>query len=758
MTERFGRVLLDKRWLFLIAALLFFAVSVVGLGKLRMVTDPRTFFDKKDPMMVALNELEDTYSRMEGVTFVVVPKDGDIFTKDALSAIDWLTRKGWTLPYSSRVDSIANYQHTSAVGDDLMVEPLYDEAEQLSDERLKEIREIALNEPSLAGLSVAKRGHVATVNVLTTRPNSSGPEGAETVAATRAVAEEFKTLYPNIELMLAGTLMFDDAFLEEANRDMTVLIPAMFLLMIVVTYASLRSVAGTVGTVIVIVAAAATGMGLSGWLDIPVGDVASLAPTITLTLAVADSIHILATIMQQMREGKEKRAAIEESLRVNMQPVFLTSITTTLGFLSMNFSSSPVFHDLGNMVALGVMAAWGYSIILLPPLILLLPLKPPKEKKNSRLADMIGDMVVHKRRPLLIFMGVLIILFISGISRIELNDNFMKYISEESPTRQSAEFMEEHLNGADILEYSINAKGENGITDPEYLQNLEKFEKWLLAQPNVTHVTTINSIMKRLNKSMHGDEEAWYKVPANKQLAAQYLLLYEMSLPFGLDLTTQTNLDKSASRVTVYIEDSSTALLTGIELKAEAWMAENLPEYMRAKTAGLSIMFANLSMQNVRSMLFGTGSALLLISGILIIAFRSFKMGLISLIPNLVPALMAFGLWGFVMGQVGLAAAIVAAMTLGIVVDDTVHFLSKYLRARRELNLPPEEAVRYSFHTVGAAIMITSAILVFGFGLLASSGFLINSQMGLLTAITIGFALLADFLFLPPFLIKMEEK
>jgi len=168
-------------------------------------------------------------------------------------------------------------------------------------------------------------------------------------------------------------------------------------------------------------------------------------------------------------------------------------------------------------------------------------------------------------------------------------------------------------------------------------------------------------------------------------------------------------------------------------------------------------MFAHIGTRNIRSMLTGTTVALVVISFILIIALRSVKIGLVSLIPNLVPAAMGFGLWGLLVGEVGLALSVVTGMTLGIVVDDTVHFLSKYLRARREQHLNSHDAVRYAFSTVGMALWVTSLVLVAGFLVLTQSAFKLNSDMGLLTAITIAFALAADFLFLPPLLMKVDK-
>jgi predicted RND superfamily exporter protein len=168
-------------------------------------------------------------------------------------------------------------------------------------------------------------------------------------------------------------------------------------------------------------------------------------------------------------------------------------------------------------------------------------------------------------------------------------------------------------------------------------------------------------------------------------------------------------------------------------------------------------MFAYIGQRNIRSMLTGTTVALVLISLVLVVALRSLKIGLVSMVPNLAPAAMAFGLWGMLVGQVGLGLSVVTGMTLGIVVDDTVHFLSKYLRARREQNLDSADAVRYAFSTVGMALWVTSLVLVAGFMVLSQSSFKMNSEMGLLTAVTISFALLADFLFLPPLLMRIDK-
>ena len=257
---------------------------------------------------------------------------------------------------------------------------------------------------------------------------------------------------------------------------------------------------------------------------------------------------------------------------------------------------------------------------------------------------------------------------------------------------------------------------------------------------------------------MHADEPSWYRLPEERELAAQYLLLYEMSLPYGLDLSNQINIDKSATRMTVLLHNMTTKTVLQLERKAQQWMRDNLPVALHNEGASPTIMFSNIGERNIKSMLIGTTLALVLISLILVFALRSFKIGLLSLVPNLIPAALAFGVWGIAVGQVGLALSVVTGMTLGIVVDDTVHFLSKYLRARREKGLSSQDAVRYAFNTVGLALVVTSLVLIAGFLVLTFSAFALNSNMAFMTAVTIIFALLADFLLLPPILMAFDGK
>jgi len=483
------------------------------------------------------------------------------------------------------------------------------------------------------------------------------------------------------------------------------------------------------------------------------------APTLILTLAVADSIHLLATMFQQMGQGLSKKQAIAESVRINMQPVFLTSVTTSIGFMSMNFSDAPPFRDLGNIVAMGVVAAFFYSVLLLPALMAVLPVKAKVKGQGGqcRSCDWLADFVVKHQRRLFWFTLALVALLGAGNLRIELNDDFVEYFDQSYDIRQSTDFVKANLRGFEIIEYSLDAGESGGISEPAYLRQLDEFAAWYEDQPNVTSVSTLTKTMKQLNKNMHGDDPAYYRLPESRELAAQYLLLYEMSLPFGHDLNNMLNVDKSATRMIVLFKKATSRELREQDARARQWLQQNAPS-MFTYGSGLSIIWAHISKRNINAMLGASLGALVLISLILVVALKDVKLGLLSLIPNLAPALVGFGAWGLIKGRVGLGLSVVVAMTLGIVVDDTVHFMTKYLRARREHGMPGHEAVRYAFHSVGTAMWVTTVALTAGFLVLSLSGYTMNSEMGLLTAVTICFALLLDFLFLPVLLMKLDER
>nr|VFK15888.1 MAG: hypothetical protein BECKLPF1236B_GA0070989_108514 [Candidatus Kentron sp. LPFa] len=761
MEQRFSAWVMRRRWWFLVLAPIMVLALASGLGGITFKTDYRVFFSEDNPQLMAFDEIENTYTQNDNVVFLLVPRNGEVFTRETLAALERLTEMAWQLPYSLRVDSITNFQHTEARGDDLIVRRLVDNAEEMSDAEIERVREIALAEPLVVKRLAPEDARVTIVNVTIQLPRiDETREGPEVVMAARETAREIRALYPHLDVHLSGIVIMNHAFYESAMNDMRSLIPMSFAVMVVALMLLLRGAGGTFATSLIIFMSILAGMGVGAYSGIFLTPPSSVSPIIILTMAIANSVHILVIFYHELRStsGAARIDAMQESLRINLQPIFLTSLTTIIGFLSLNFSDVPPFRDLGNLVAMGVGASFLLSVTFLPALMTLLPVHARRIETNGGIMDRFGDFVVRHRHWLFWSMGGVVIVLIAFIPRNELNDVFVRYFDESIDFRRDADLLDEHLGGLYRVDYSLDTGKSNGIHEPAFLGEAEAFVDWLRERPEITHVNSVTDIFKRLNKDLHGGDPDWYRLPAKRDFAAQCLLLYEMSLPYGLDLNNQINVDKSAILVTVSTRVLSTKKLLALDEDARQWLSDNAPTLHRIQEgAGPTMMFAHIGARNIRSMLFATVLALALISVILIATLRSLKIGFTSMVPNLVPAGMAFGVWGMLVGEIGLALSITISMTLGIVVDDTIHFLSKYLRARREAKLPPEGAVRYAFSHVGMALMITSLALIAGFLVLTLSSFYLNSSMGMMTAMVLFMALVADFLFLPPLLMRIER-
>ena len=764
--SRLGDWVIGLRWPIIAVTLVLAGIAAGGTSFLEFSADYRIYFSRDNPQLLAYEAMENTYGKSGNVFFAVVPEDRDATSALALEATAWLTEQSWMIPYATRVDSITNFQHTTADGDDILVLDLVDEDARGDASERSRIRAIALAEPRLAGRLIARDSGVSGIDVTVQLPDEDEMIGGVRVAEfARGLADQVRERFPGIDVRVTGLVIFNQAFMDVSLGDLQMLVPASFAAMTLMLVVLTGGFSGTFAIMLVVALSVMTAVGLGGWVGLPMTAPSAVAPIVVLTVAIANCVHIFSTLVHSMQSrtpadrssGALKRDAIVESVRVNLQPVFLASLTTALGFLSMNFSEVPPFRQLGTFVAFGVGAAFVFSVTTLPALLSLLPVRvrAGRLRRDAAMAAL-GEFVVRRRRELLWGSGVIVVVLVASVPRNELNDVFLHYFDESIEFRRDADFTVENLTGIYTMEYSLASGMPGGISDPAYLSDVAAFAEWYREQPETIHVNVITDTFRRLNMSMNGDDPDEYRLPASRDLAAQYLLLYEMSLPFGLDLNNQIDVDKSATRMTAATQTLSSNEVIALDRRALQWLADSAPNIVRPESAGGTLMFAHFGRRNIVAMLVGTTIALVGISFVLIFVLRSLRLGLASLVPNLVPGALGFGIWGLVDGNVGASLSMVTAMTLGIVVDDTVHFLSKYRRARRELGCSSPDAVRVAFRTVGRALLTTSLVLVTGFVVVSLSSFELNSGMGKLTALVIALALMADFFILPPLLMKVD--
>jgi predicted RND superfamily exporter protein len=745
-------------WITILVVVAIAVAASYGGKNLYFRGDYKVFFDQDFPQLVAHEEMQRIFNKNDNVSIIVVPKEGTVFTEPMMAQLKELTDEAWQTPFSSRVDSVTNYQYTWAEEDDLVVEDLILDLESIDQALVTRTREISTVEPNLVNSLVSPDGKVAVVNITIQLPDQKN-NTAEVIQVTefaRQLTDSFAAKYQSADFYHTGVILMNYSFATEGQKDMSTLVPGMFLLIILMLTVLLRSITGMLMTLAVIFLTVTATMGTGGWFGYFLSTGTINVPIVVMTLAVADCVHLVASTQFAMRQGKSRKEAVAFAMDLNLMPVFITSATTAIGFLTLMFSESPVLADFGEMSAVGVMLAFFLSVTLLPALMVIIPMRVKVSPEHHGAMEKLADWVIKHNKIILPVSSAVMLFFACLVPLNELNDEATKYFDTSTEFRQSVDKQEETISGMSSISWGLYSGEENGINNPKFTQVISDFSDWLRVQPETDHVMTISDTLKRLSKSMNGDNEDFYRLPKDRELTAQYLLMYEMSLPYGLDLNNQLNIDKSSTRIVSTLKNLGSKEYVAMELRAMEWFALNAPQ-VRMTASSPTLMFAHIGETNMDSMIISMTVAMFLISILLIFALRSFRLGMISLIPNIGPAAVGFGIWALISGEINLGLSIVVSMTLGIIVDDTVHFLSKYQRARND-GQNAEQAIRYAFSSVGRAMTITTLVLCTGFSLLTLSAFRMNADMGMATSIIIFVALVVDFLFLPAFLLLADKR
>ena len=380
---RFAEWVVVYRWQIIAATAILVLFATAGGLFLKFSTDYRIFFSEDNPELQALESLENTYGKSDNVLFIIVPGDGDDTSERALEASVWLTEQAWQTPHSTRVDSIANFQHTTADGDDLDVRDLVDSAVLGDADERARIRAVALADPRLAGGLIARDGGVSAVNVAVEMAAEDQTARVPEIAEfARDLAAKVEERFPGIDVRLVGPVMVNQVFTEASVSSQMIFLPVSMAIMALVFAALTRRFSGVMVTGFVICSSLAAAMGLGGWAGLPLSAPTAPAPTIVLMIVVANCVHLMVTLLQRMQAGNSKDAAIIESVRVNLYPVLLASATTALGFLAMNFSEVPPHRHLGTFVAFGIIASFLLSVTFLPALLSVMPMPAPNAEEG----------------------------------------------------------------------------------------------------------------------------------------------------------------------------------------------------------------------------------------------------------------------------------------------------------------------------------------------------------------------------------------
>ncbi|MCG6904401.1 MAG: MMPL family transporter [Rhodobacter sp.] len=750
-SHRIAGLILRHNRALAVALAVVMAVLIAGIPMLRFSADNRAFFGKDNAEFQDLQALDATYSGASGLLVMVIPPEGAAFAPDTLTALRAMTEEAWLIPNVLRVDSAVNHSHTRASADEIIVEPLLPEDGAITQTDAARFREQAMASDALRDRLVAGDGRAFGIGVQVVLPGERDAGRNETTDALTGLVARWRSEYPGFEFRYTGGILGGLALVEAAKADLTTLVPLAFVAVVAMLSVMLRSVAGVLGSMLVVVSGTLATLGIAGWSGVILTAGTAISPLSVMVLVAASCIHMMLSWMRAHQAGAAD--AVETALADNLGAITVTTLTTAVGFLCLNFAQSPPLREMGNIIAFGLMFGLAAIFVILPLALARAGRGAGRVLISDGAMRVLAGFVQRHHRLWLWMFPLAILLAISGVLRIGFDDNLVRYFDDRFEFRRNADAIDARLTGLDDLSYSFTAPG-GSVFAPAFLRDIDRFQNWLGAQPGVVSVTSITDALKGLNRAMNGDAPGEYRIADSAEANAQLMMFYELSLPQGMDLNRMISVNRDQTRVNAILRTSHSREIRDLADASEAWLAANAPQ-IATRAAGVSVGFARIAQRNNRQMLVGLAVVLVLVSATMMVALRSVTMGAISLAPNLVPAALAFGLWGYTFGDVNLGSTVVTTMTFGIVVDDTVHFLMHYLR-RRRAGMAAETAMQDTFSVVGAAIIITTLALIVGFAIMALSGFVINQHIGALTVFVVGFAVLADLLFLPALLLAFK--
>ena len=757
-TETFAEKIIQYRYLSILFCLVLLIASFRGVSGIAFSPDMEQFFPEDYPISENHAHIEDTFYSSDSVIIAIGVDEGTVFNPRILNLIEEITDKAWSTPHSIRVDSLSNFSFVRAEVDDLIVEPFIEESLEWDQKKINERSTLIEKEEQAYGTILSKDKKTTFINISIDAPRDDvEKEYAESMEHIFAFMDPLKKEYPEADMRYAGIVYIEYLSPLIVKAEMPILIPTLLFVILLSLFILLRNVVAVISSLVVIVFSVVTAVGILGHFNSTVSQPFLMVPILVATLAVADCVHLFNVYFQSKLE-KNAKDSIIKSLRLNLEPLLLTSLTTSIGFLCLNLAPIPALRVVANGIVIGVVAAFVFSIFFLAPLMSFFNVKASSQIENqTKLSKRVGQFSLKNRKKIIWLVPLFSAFLMSFIPLNETKDNPMEFYSERfTSVAEDTKWLAKRLGGTFLVTYEYVS--EDLVSDPEYLRQLDEFTTWLENQDEVLSVNSLSKIIKNLNRTLNGDDQSWYIIPQDSELVAQYLFFYEMSLPFGLDLTSTINQERTSTKVTVSLKE--------IDSKAFIEFYDRVDDY-----ASLSIVSGNLSggggtrsVMAFMGMLLAEQLIYALIIGFIVITlaialfYKSLSAGLITAIPNILPIGVAFGIWGIFSSNVSMLVSLGIGCTLGIVVDFSVHFLSKYLYARRSLSLSAEESVLYAFETVGFPLTIMTVSLCMGFAVLFLASFMPLRGFAGITMISFVAALIIDLLLFPAVLIAWDGK
>jgi len=745
------------KWAIVIIVPLIVLLLASSLKHLEIDGSYRIWFEKDSQTLTDYDKFRNEFSNDDGIVIVFKDENG-IFNKKALGSIQRITEALWEMPHIDRVDSITNYQHVHSEADkpdDVLVDDfIVEDLAEATPSYLEERKKIATSDSIIVDRFISKDASTTMIFArLEANANEDGDISAEMMGYLKKIIdpEEAKTGY---KFWLNGGPPMTQAFVDIAGHDAMVFTPLVFLASMILLFMLFRRVSGALVPLAVVLFTFLSVLAVQTLLGYKLNNFTANIPVFIVAIGIADAVHIYSLWLMNKKEGLENKEAVAHSLKKNFLPILLTSATTTVGFSTLAISDIVPVATLGIATASGAVLAFVISILWMPAVLLLLkkPIKGANTEKKVFKSYGYGDFIVNNDKKIVIVGTLIVALLGLGLLFVKVDSNTIKYFDKEVEIRKSSEFTMDNLTGSMSYILIADSGKSDGIKDPAFLRTVEKFydDYQLMFPTDVRHVSSLLDTIKRYNKIMNEKEV----IPESRELVAQYLLLYSMGLPQGMEITDQMDFEQRKLRITVLTNIvDNTKDMKMINFAKEWWAKTPYDMTLTGQTA----MYAYMAKDVTATLIYSLSLTILIVSIMMLLIFKRLKILWILLLPNLLPVILVIGVMGWLGLTIDMGVAIAGAIIIGVAVDDTIHFLVKYFDARKR-GLSMSDTFDEVLHYAGRAILFTTIVLALSFSVFAFSTFTPNQNFGVVTAIALVLALIIDLLYLPALLHMADKK
>ena len=743
--HKFADFVIDNPRLVTFFIFILVIAAVFPASKIRTDFDLENFYPKTDPTVQSYQLLEKEFGRDDNVIMVGFSSDS-LFTVKELLELKTIIDSLKVIPNISDIQSIWSANEMVNLNGILKFDPFLDADSLQSD--LLNIKKRITTDSFTEGFLIDKQG-------TTTAFFLEVDEEKNTYETRNAIIEQLQATlsnYPSKDFKITGIPYFRNQYVNILNEEVIFYISFSSVLIILMLWYLYRSISGVfipmliVWFTVLFTVAAITLTG--GYLEI----MSSTIAPILLCVGVADSIHMMSKFDDAIENGMKQRKAIIEMLLTLGSATFLTSITTAIGFGTLITSTVVPMKRFGIYTAVGVLIAYTITILFLPAILKITNIRKVFKEKGGKLYPWIGGKLLkvssfnrkHYKKISLIALSTCVLIG-TGIYKLQVNGKVFDDVSRDSELIKDSDFFTNNLAPAFPLEFVINTEEPEGITDPDFIQRVESLQQHLLSYPEIHRATSFTTLLKELHQVMSPDQADINALPDDQNLIAQYLLLLEIT--DNDILQNVTDFDYQKLRIAAQTEDAGSQRINEIRNSIEKYLARNFTGE-EVTITGSTILSANLVNKMVYSLASSIGLAFICISILMAFLFKDAKMVIISLIPNIMPLVLIAGIMGLLGIDIKPSTAVIFTIAFGIAVDDTIHYLARFrIELKRGLNI--QDALEITTQKTGRAIIITSIILLLGFGTLITSEFTSTTLMGILVSSTIFFAVIADLVVLP---------